>query len=78
MDLMQTFSEKYKKAEPPKVEVGDTVRVHIKVKEGTVSVSRSSRAPSSLKSTAASRRPSPSAASPTASAWRRCSPCTLP
>ena len=34
MDLMQTFSEKYKKAEPPKVEVGDTVRVHIKVKEG--------------------------------------------
>ena len=31
MDLMQTFSEKYKKAEPPKVEVGDTVRVHIKV-----------------------------------------------
>lgn len=34
MDLMQTFSEKYKKAEPPKVAVGDTVRVHIKVKEG--------------------------------------------
>ena len=34
MDLMQAFTEKYKKAEPPVVEVGDTVRVHIKVKEG--------------------------------------------
>ena len=35
MDLMQVFTEKYKKAEPPAVEVGDTVRVHIKVKEGS-------------------------------------------
>ena len=34
MDLMQAFTEKYKKAEPPVVEVGDTVRVHLKVKEG--------------------------------------------
>ncbi len=34
MDLLQAFSEKYKKAEPPVVEVGDTVRVHLKVKEG--------------------------------------------
>ncbi len=34
MDLMKTFSEKYQKAEPPKVEVGDTVRVHLHVKEG--------------------------------------------
>lgn len=34
MDLMQMFTEKYTKAEPPVVEVGDTVRVHIKVKEG--------------------------------------------
>ena len=34
MDLMQAFTEKYKKAEPPKVEVGDTVRVHLKVREG--------------------------------------------
>ena len=32
MDLMQSFNEKYLKAEPPKVEVGSTVRVHIKVK----------------------------------------------
>ena len=34
MDLMQAFTDKYKKAEPPVVEVGDTVRVHLKVKEG--------------------------------------------
>ena len=34
MDLMQAFVEKYKKAEPPVVQVGDTVRVHLKVKEG--------------------------------------------
>ena len=34
MDLMKIFNEKNLKAEPPKCEVGDTVRVHIKVKEG--------------------------------------------
>ena len=34
MYLMQAFTEKYKKAEPPVVAVGDTVRVHLKVKEG--------------------------------------------
>ena len=34
MDLMQAFTEKYKKAEPPVVSVGDTVKVHLKVKEG--------------------------------------------
>ena len=33
MDLMQAFTEKYKKAEPPVVAIGDTVRVHLKVKE---------------------------------------------
>ena len=34
MDLMQAFTQKHLKAEPPVVSVGDTVRVHIKVKEG--------------------------------------------
>lgn len=34
MDLMQSFTKKYKKAEAPVVRVGDTVRVHIRVKEG--------------------------------------------
>ena len=34
MDLMQAFTAKYKKAEPPVVAIGDTVKVHLKVKEG--------------------------------------------
>ena len=34
MDLMQAFTQKHLKAEPRVVEVGDTVRVHIKVKGG--------------------------------------------
>ena len=34
MDLMQSFTQKHLKAEPPVVPVGDTVRVHLKVKEG--------------------------------------------
>lgn len=34
MDLKQAFTEKYKKAEPPVMAIGDTVRVHLKVKEG--------------------------------------------
>lgn len=34
MDLMKMFAEKYTKPEPPVANVGDTVRVHIKVKEG--------------------------------------------
>ena len=34
MDLMPAFTQKHLKAEPPVVAVGDTVRVHIKVKEG--------------------------------------------
>lgn len=35
MDLMQAFTAKHLKAEPPKANVGDTVRVHIKIKEGS-------------------------------------------
>ena len=34
MDLIQQFSDKYKKDEAPSCNVGDTVRVHIRVKEG--------------------------------------------
>ena len=47
-------------------------------RKAPVSASRSSRAPSLPRSTAASKRPSPSAACPTASAWKRSSPSTLP
>ncbi|MDD5937867.1 MAG: 50S ribosomal protein L19 [Clostridiales bacterium] len=35
MDLMQAFTAKYTKAEPPVANVGDTVRVHVKIKEGS-------------------------------------------
>lgn len=35
MDLMQAFSSKYEKEQPPAAAVGDTVRVHVKVKEGS-------------------------------------------
>ena len=34
MDLIKALSEQYVKAEAPQVEIGDTVRVNIKVKEG--------------------------------------------
>ena len=34
MNLMQAFTEKHKKANVPNVAIGDTVRVHLKVKEG--------------------------------------------
>ena len=35
MELLQQFSEKYMKENVPSVRVGDTVRVHIRVKEGS-------------------------------------------
>lgn len=35
MDLMKQFSDKYMKDEVPSCNVGDTVRVHIRVKEGS-------------------------------------------
>ena len=35
MDLMKAFTEKYTKAEPPVMNIGDTVRVHLRVKEGS-------------------------------------------
>ena len=34
MNLMQAFIEKQKKANVPTVAIGDTVKVHLKVKEG--------------------------------------------
>ena len=35
MDLLKAFTQKQLKAEPPVAQIGDTVRVHIKVKEGS-------------------------------------------
>ena len=34
MDLMQAFVSKYVKADHPEVAIGDTVKVHLRVKEG--------------------------------------------
>ena len=34
MELMKQFSQKYMKEDVPEVNVGDTVRVHLRVKEG--------------------------------------------
>ena len=34
MDLMQAFTAKYVKEEPPKADIGDTVRVQVRIKEG--------------------------------------------
>ena len=44
MDLIKALNEKQLQAEVPQVEVGDTVRVHVKVKEGSRERIRSSRA----------------------------------
>ena len=35
MNLVQTLASQYMKPELPKIEVGDTVRVHVKIKEGS-------------------------------------------
>ena len=35
MDLIQEMKKKTLSAEAPKVRIGDTVRVHVKVKEGS-------------------------------------------
>ena len=35
MDLMKALTSQYMKQEPPEVQVGDTVRVHVKIKEGS-------------------------------------------
>ena len=34
MDLMKALTQEYMKTEVPSVNVGDTVRVHVKIKEG--------------------------------------------
>ena len=35
MDLMKALTSQYMKEELPEIRVGDTVRVHVKIKEGT-------------------------------------------
>ena len=78
MDLIKALNEKQLQAEKPQVNVGDTVKVHSRSRKAPVSVSRSLRVPSLLRSTAASRKPSPSVACPMAWVWRRFFPFTPP
>ena len=77
MDLIKELNKETLANETPRVEIGDTVRVHVKVKEGSRERIQVLRAPSLPSVTAALRRPSPSAAFLTASAWKRCSPSIL-
>ena len=35
MDLLKALTDQYKKPELPQMNVGDTVRVHVKIKEGS-------------------------------------------
>ena len=35
MDIMQSIAQEYKKSDIPSFNVGDTVKVHIKIKEGS-------------------------------------------
>ena len=35
MDLVKALNSKYMKEELPEVKVGDTVRVHVRIKEGS-------------------------------------------
>ena len=78
MDLIKAFTEKYQKAEPPVVEIGDTVRVHLKVKEGNRERIQVFEGTIIAKQHGGIEETSPSAVFLTVSAWRRCSPCMLP
>ena len=78
MDLVKALNSQYMKEELPEAKVGDTVRVHVRIKEGSRERIQVSKAPSSPVSTAVSARPSLSVVFPTAWAARRSSPCILP
>ena len=77
MDLIKALNEKQLQAEKPQVNVGDTVKVHVKVKEGsreriqvfegTVIAKKHGGIEETI-----------TAACPTAWAWRRFSPFTPP
>ena len=78
MDLVKALASQYMKEELPEAKVGDTVRVHVRIKEGSRERIQVFEGTSSPVSTAVSARPSPFAASLTVSAARRFSPCILP
>ena len=78
MDLIKALNKEQLEKEVPQVQVGDTVRVHVKVKEGARERIQVFEGTVIAKNMAALRRPSPSVVSPTAWAWKRCSPVHSP
>ena len=78
MDALKIISEGSIKAEKPQFNVGDTVRVDVRIKDGDRERIQAFEALSSLRSTAALQRPSPFAAWLTVSASSVSSPSTAP
>ena len=56
MDILSAITEEYKKSDIPAFGVGDTVKVHIKIKEGQREEFRYSKDSCSRNRTAASAR----------------------
>lgn len=78
MDLVKALTSQYMKEELPQVNVGDTVRVHVKIKEGTRERVQAFEGTVIAKKHGGIEEPLPFAASLTASAARRYSPSILP
>ena len=78
MDLVKALSSQYMKEELPEVQVGDTVRVHVRIKEGSRERIQVFEGTVIAARVAALVSLSPCVASPTALAVKRCSPCMLP
>ena len=77
MDLIKELNKEALQKETANVQVGDTVRVHVKVKEGSRERIQVFEGTVIAKKHGALRKPSPSAVFLTASALRRCSPSIL-
>ena len=76
--ILDNFTKDQLREEPFKFEIGSTVRVHVKIKEGSRERIQVLKAPSLRRSTAAFPRPLPFAGFLTASVWRERSPSTPP
>lgn len=77
MDALKLIAQDSLKAEVPSFEVGDSVRVHVKIKEGDRERIQVFEGTVIAKNTAVLPRPLPFAAFPTAAVWREFSRCIL-
>ena len=78
MDLIKHLTEGQLKENACNFNIGDTVRVHAKIKEGSRERIQVFEGTVLAKKHGGIRRRSPSAGSPMASAWKRPSPSILP